>query len=67
MNETWTTDDEIDYVKNLGRKQGQNARELLAKYIAANKFRNWGRLDGKRILAAAEQRLRNLQMQQRRK
>lgn len=71
---TWTTADEIAYVKSIGShakkdvphtKRQAIARtiELLKNYIAVADHRDWGEMDKKSIVAAAELRLKTLEMQ----
>ena len=55
---TWTTNDELMYLQNIGRAAGIVAAlgrmELLHRYLAAVRRNCWGGLDKKLALAATK-------------
>lgn len=72
--EAWTTEDELHYVKNIGRwaitahhdaaRHARRVQRYLRNYLAAAAYRhNWGDVDGERVMAFARQRLLTLEIQ----
>lgn len=59
---TWTTNDELMYLQNIGRAAGLVSAigrlELLKRYLAAVRRNCWGGLDKKRVLAATKKAIK---------
>ena len=70
----WSTEDELHYVKNIGRwsitahhdtwRYARRVQRYLRNYIAAAAYRcDWGEIDRDRVVAFARQRLLTLEIQ----
>lgn len=60
MNEAWTTEDELEYIDDIGNSSTAasvtrlSRRELLNKYIKSlNKRRNWLNINRRQVLTHA--------------
>lgn len=55
----WNTAMELDHVARLGRHRPETIgprmgrSQLLRNYIQASRYRNWGNIDGERVMAYA--------------